>query len=233
MLFTRANVFISNETNALPAHREDLPWQAGPSLSCKMLDHRAGYVRTDTAEDLASTLEIAVEFLARSRADDRYWKWLVYAIHAAAQSTAALALEGGDGFLVQKPNVMKKMLAAHESDGAPVQPHMDNFLRLIEKSLVKGNLRPSAEPLFDELHIKSLRTLDDLRDEFIHFNVKSWSIEKLLIVECASKALEFVQHYTCITPAILWRDESHQRRINHATGALIQELQEVCGLAAF
>jgi hypothetical protein len=185
------------------------------------------YLRTDTADDLVSTLEVAVEFLARARADDRYWKWLVLAIHAAAQSTSALALEGGSGFLVQKPSVMKRMLAAHESPSEPVEPHMDNFLRLIEKSLVKGNLRSNAEPLLDEGHLQSLRSLDELRDGLVHFNVKSWSIEKLLIVECASRALAFVLHYAYKTPAILWHDESHRNRIFHATGTLIHELKEL------
>jgi hypothetical protein len=72
-----------------------------------------------------------------------------------------------------------------------------------------------------------LCSLDELRDGLVHFNVKSWSIEKLLIVECTSRALEFVQHYVCKTPAILWHDESHQYRTIQATEALIQELKEL------
>lgn len=186
------------------------------------------YFRTDTAEDLVATLELACEFLGKSYSDERYWKWFITSIHSVAQSTAALALEGGNGFLVQKPGVMQRMLEAHANGTAPVAPHMDNFIRLIEKTLLKQNLRGSAEPLQDNGHIKSLQSLDELRDGFAHFNVKSWSIETLLILASASKALNFVEHYVCATPAILWHDEQHQGRPAVAIGSLKTELGKLC-----
>ena len=183
------------------------------------------YVRTDTTEDLLATLELSREFLAKAYSDDRYWKWFIYSIHSAAQSTAALALENGNGFLVQKPGVMLSMLEAYENGAPPVSPHMDNFSRLIERAFIKQNLRCSAEPLQDNGHTKALESLDELRDGFAHFNVKSWSIEILLILECASKVLGFVHHYACTTPAILWNDKQDQQRAALAIGSLKSELE--------
>jgi len=186
------------------------------------------YFHTDTAEDLVATLELACEFLAKSYNDERYWKWFITSIHSVAQSAASLVLEDGNGFLVQKPGVMQRMLEAHANGTAPVAPHMDNFMRLIEKTLVKENLRGSVEPLQDGGHTKSLQSLDDLRDGFAHFNVKSWSIEILLILESAAKAVDFVEHYICTTSAILWHDEQHQGRAAIAIESLKTELEKLC-----
>lgn len=174
------------------------------------------YVRTDTAHDLVSTLELAHVFLQGALEDDRYWKWTIFAFHSAAQSTAALALENGNGFLVQKPKTMEMMLQSHAIGGAAVQPFMDNFERLISKSLNRSNLRAEAVPLEERGHVAALNSLDELRDEFAHFNVKSWSIERAHILECLRVALEYVRHYTCLTPAILWHEQLLQPRAETA-----------------
>jgi hypothetical protein len=152
------------------------------------------YIRTDTAQDLVTTLELAQTFLERSFEDDRYWKWAILSFHSAAQSTAALALESGDGFLVQTPGTMQRMLEAHRTEAPAVAPFMDNFERLIAKSLRKEHLRAAASPLKEKGHVLALNSLDELRDEFIHFNVKSWSIERAHILACLGSALQYVGH---------------------------------------
>lgn len=168
------------------------------------------YFRTDTTQDLVETLELAHEFLKQCEDDGRYWKWFIHAMHSATQSTAFLALENGNGFLVQKPRVAQDMLRAHTNNSSPVSPHMDNFIKLIRKSLDKLNLRGSAVPLEDDGHTAALESLDELRDEFTHFNVKSWSVEIMFILDLSSIAASYIEHYTVRTPAILWRDEAHQ-----------------------
>jgi hypothetical protein len=185
------------------------------------------YVHTDTAEDLVLTLELACEFLAKTRTDDRYWKWFIYSLHSAVQSTAALSLESGNCLLVQKSGVMQRMLAAHEIGSDPVEPHMDNFSRLIEKVFIKHNLRGNTDPICDNGHIASLQSLNELRDEFVHFNVKSWAIETQFILQCTCKAIDFIHHYACSTPAIIWHEELHQQRADIAIDALKTELERL------
>lgn len=186
------------------------------------------YLRTDTEEDTAASLEVAVEFLDRALIDDRYWKWFIYAIHSSVQNILALTLDGGNRFLVQKPKVMQRMLEAHRTGGPPVEPHMDNFLRLYDKALKPDNLRTSAIPLTENGHKDALSSLNDLRDDFIHFNVNSWSINKSLIIQSSRKSLEVIQHYGNQTPAILWHKETHYNRVSIATQRLVQKLEELC-----
>ncbi|MFZ2307237.1 MAG: hypothetical protein WAW73_09675 [Rhodoferax sp.] len=188
------------------------------------------YIRTDTSNDLVSTLELALEFLVKASTDDRYWKWVVYAFHSAVQSTAALALEGGNGFLVQKPDTMRRMLAAPASPSGPVEPHMDNFGRLINKTITQANLYPGAIALQDSDLVRVLESLDELRDEFVHFNVKSWSIERAHLFRCLIGALEYIHHYICVTPAFLWHEDAIQLRARSATLNLRDRLGQLYGI---
>ena len=174
------------------------------------------YVRTDTAEDAVSSLELAADFLQRAAGDDRYWKWFVVALHAGAQSMFALTLEAGNGFLVQKPGVMRAMLAAHESsiDAQHPHPHMDNFWNLYKQVQRAENLRsPDCLPLEsspgrDHAH----KSLDYLRNNFLHFNTKSWSIERECILESARGCTEVTEFILSRSGAIFWHEDSHQQR---------------------
>lgn len=172
------------------------------------------YVRTDTAEDAVSSLELAADFLERAAVDDRYWKWFVVALHAGIQSMFALTLKAGNGFLVQKPGVMRAMLAAHKSgEDAPLL-YMDNFLNLYKKVQRTENLRSTdclpveSSPARDHAH----KSLDDLRDNFLHFNTKSWSIERELILESARGCTEVAEFILSRSRAIFWHEEHHHQR---------------------
>lgn len=167
------------------------------------------YIRVDTAEDALSSMELAGDFLIATKQDDRYWKWFVIDFHAGLQGAFALALEGGNGLQVQKPSVTQKMLSGH---GAP--PHMDNFLKLYKKIQCKENLmRADSVPFAPtEAHNDAVHKLDFLRDNFIHFNTKSWSIEKQFILEVAASALEVVEFVFLKSQSVLWHEESFRRR---------------------
>jgi hypothetical protein len=170
------------------------------------------YFRTDTSLDLIETLELTSEFLNQSEADERYWKWYINALHSAVQSTASLAIENGNGFLVQKPKIATQMMKADTKTFNSVSPCMDTFINLVRKSLDKSNLRDSAVPLEVDSCIAALTSMNELRNEFTHFNVKSWSIEFMLILEKSAVAANYIEHFTVRTPAILWHDEEHQQR---------------------
>lgn len=182
------------------------------------------WFHTDTGHDLVATLELTCEFLLQCETDERYWKWFVMALHSAAQNTASLALENGNGYLVQKPGTALRMQQAHACGGAPVEPHMDNFLKLIKRSLEKSNLRGAANPLPENGILAALKSVDDLRDGFAHFNVKSWAIEVSLILECAMAVAKYIDNYTVRTPAILWSDCVLQARAESAVTKLGSQL---------
>ena len=96
------------------------------------------FIQTDTLDDALSSLELSLAFYEQAQSDDRYWKWFLIALHSGVQGSFALALEGTDGMLVQKPGVAAKMIASLEAREVPPPPHMDNFLRLYTKPLLSG-----------------------------------------------------------------------------------------------
>lgn len=186
----------------------------------------AGYVRTDTAEDAVSSFEVASDFYARALADDRYWKWFVVAVHAGVQGAFALALDGGNELLVQKPGVAKATLAAYEQGSEIPESHMDNFMRLYRKLHAKENLRSSsAQPLPESPQNElALERLNALRDDFIHFNTKSWSIERALIEARVRGSLEVAQFVLVESEAVLWYDDSLKKRAHGALTRLSEQL---------
>lgn len=185
------------------------------------------YWRTDTEHDAAYSLVAASDFLALVDAKPHYWRWFVLAVHSAVQGSLALALTNGNLFHVQKPGVTSSMLAALASGSQGLDfpnPHMDNFLRLYAKAKQVQHLRSGAEPLpADERHEKALVSLDEMRDEFIHFNSKSWSVEIAYMTETAVVACEVIE-YVFGSGAVLWHSDESKQEAARALQSLKQAL---------
>ena len=168
------------------------------------------YWTTDTEHDAAFSLVAASDFFALTDKHPHYWRWFVLAAHSAVQGSFALALTNGNIFNVQKPGVSTRMLSALESQSQGINfpnPHMDNFLRLYAKAKQVQYIRSGATPLpADDRHERALISLDEMRDELVHFNSKSWSIEIAYMVETTSIACEVIEHIFS-SGAVLWHSD--------------------------
>jgi len=187
---------------------------------------RLSSIRTDTAEDTIASFELASVFLRAAESDARYWKWFVIACHSGVQGVFALVLERGDGLLVQKPGVMQRTLQAL-STGTPVpEPYMDNFARLYQKVQCRQNLRSSSvEPVVPTPERDAaISSLDELRDQFLHFNVKGWSIEHELIRSSAKHCVGIASFLLRQSDAVLWHEPRHEERSNSALLLLEEQL---------
>jgi hypothetical protein len=178
------------------------------------------YWRIDTELDTVTSLEAARDFFVRTQSDASYWKWYIIALHSCIQGAFALALENGNGFLVQKPGVTAAILAAHET-GAPIPAqHMDNFSRLYEKVKKAENLRSGVAPFNPTtIHDQAINSLDSLRDDLIHFNTKSCSIPVSLITNSSLHCCE-VLDFHLNSGGILWHNELHLPRALLALSSL-------------
>jgi hypothetical protein len=185
------------------------------------------YIRTDTEEEATASFELAKKFLIFAQNDNRYWKWFILALHSGIQNCLSLMLENGNGLLVQKPGVTKRMLEGLETGNYQHEQHMDNFLRLFEKVKNKENLRFShstALSVTDE-ETEAIKWLDDFRDDFIHFNVKSWSIEKHLVICQSTIVARVASRLLNDCNSILWHSDENPNRIQSAISALEQQIQ--------
>lgn len=178
-----------------------------------------------TASDTADSVETAFSFLELAKTDDRYWKWFVFAVHATIQNTFTLLLENGNGFLVQKTKTMEKMLKAHASGSAPVPQSMDYFMDLYTKVLRRENLRSGTTPP-DERHREALFNLNEIRNSFAHFNVKTWYVERQLLTCRAATSLDIVTFFLAQPQSILWHDESVKHRFVNGVNLLSKALSK-------
>lgn len=183
-------------------------------------------IEVSTATDAADSVETAYSFLKLAKNDHRYWKWFVFAVHATIQGTFTLLLDNGNDFLVQKTKTMEKMLKAHASGGQPVPQKMDYFMELYSKILRKENLRSDTVPPPDERHREALFSLNEIRNEFAHFNAKTWYIESQLLTQRAATSLDILAFFLNQPQAILWHDEHAQHRVMVGVTALLEALKE-------
>ena len=184
------------------------------------------YWRTDTEQDTVTSLEAARDFFVRAKSDNSYWKWYLIALHSSIQGAFALALENGNGLLVQKPSVTKAMLTAHATGSASPTQHMDNFSRLYTKIQVTENLRPGAIAFTpNAVHDQAIASIEKLRDDLIHFNTKSWSIEIRLITDRSLHCCEVLDFLLNKSSSILWHNELSQPKITLALTSLVTLLR--------
>jgi hypothetical protein len=185
------------------------------------------YIRTDTEEEATASFELAKDFLILAKNDDRYWKWFILALHSGIQNCLSLMLENGNGILVQKPGVTKRILEGLEKGSYQHEQHMDNFLRLFEKVKNQENLRftlSTALSVTDE-ETEAVKWLDNFRDDFIHFNVKSWYIEKSRVICQSTIVARVASRLINDCNSILWHSDKNPSRIQSAISALEQQIQ--------
>lgn len=187
---------------------------------------RIEFIRTDTEDDTIASFELALAFLISAQCDERYWKWFVIACHAGVQGAFALVLEHGDGLLVQKRGVMRRTLEAVSAGTAPPAPHMDNFVRLYQRVQCRQNLRsPAVQPVASTPELDAaMSTLDTLRNEFLHFNVKRWSIQIELIQSAARSCISVAAFLLRQSPAVLWHEPALERHVISVLANLEEQL---------
>jgi hypothetical protein len=149
------------------------------------------YLRTDEREDLLSSLKLIRVSAQESQRDVHFWKWILIGTHSALQAAIVFHLSFGNDLLVAKPAHAKKWLQAHRSGGDYPDMHMDFFLDLYEKSKSQSVLgfRLATEASQDQ----SVETLLGLRNDFVHFMPKGWSIELSMLPEVCLESLKIVE----------------------------------------
>jgi len=119
---------------------------------------------------------------------------------------------------------MKRIIESRGDNAQIVERYMDKFTNLVEKTGRNEMLRQGAVPLEDNGHVSAMRVLNDIREDFVHFNINSWMIGIQNLLKLAQHGVEYICHYARDTPAILWHEESCQKRANAAIVALRDKL---------
>lgn len=172
------------------------------------------WLRTDETIEAISALEMLAE-TAPSLTEDNYrWKWVIIIIHNALQGFMVLSLRHGNGLLALKDKIAEQCLKAYrEGDQYPLEK-LDNFLNLYKK-IKNDRIRMANGRIFKATpaHDRAVKKLNELRNEFIHFVPKGWSLGLTNLPEICLRCLEIIEFLSLESRNITFDEEIQQKRI--------------------
>jgi len=193
------------------------------------------WLRTNEAVEAVVSLETVCEQLPKVIDEPHYWKWVIIALHNGLQGFMVLALKGSDGLNVLTEESEKEWRAAFErDDGVLPQPKLDNFLKLYKK--IKSGRKTYEEQMktggllygkpSDRMHMygrsqpfkpegtqsESVKKLNQLRNEFIHFLPKGWSLEVSGLPQVVRDCVNIISFLAFQCGNVLWHKEELEVR---------------------
>jgi len=187
------------------------------------------WLRTDEYEEAVRSLEWAF-FISQSLETDPYfWKWFLITLHNSAQGFMILALWQGNGLLTFRPNISKRWLEAYRSGEPYPIEKLDNFLNLYLKVKDSDFLSSAGAHCFTpgDTHDYSLRKLNSIRNEFIHFTPKGWSLELTGLPKICLDTLDLIEWLGWHSNAFMWRKRIHDVRAKRALNKLRKLIQNL------
>lgn len=172
------------------------------------------WLRTNETEEAVSALEMLAEAAPSLLADSYRWKWAIIATHNALQGFMVLALRHGNGLLALKDEIAAQWLKAYRGGGKYPVEKLDNFLNLYKK--VKSDRMlcyvHSKKFMAAPDHNRSVRKLNELRNEFIHFVPKGWSLKLTDLPEICLCCLEVIEFLGWESGNIILHEEVQEKR---------------------
>lgn len=169
------------------------------------------WLRTDEQLEVISSLRMVLRSLESVSEDIEHWKWVVIALHNAAQGAMVLSLRAGNDFRVMSDKMAKKCDQAHRESRAWPKAKMDSFPNLYKKvqsQEVMGFYVHSKPLPSDTDRDRCVTKLLDLRNSFIHFMPQGWSLEVSGLPKICETTLEMIQFLFWESGNVFWHRES-------------------------
>jgi hypothetical protein len=187
------------------------------------------YLHTDEVEEAISAIEMVAESVAGVKADIYRWKWALIALHSAVQGFMVLALRGSNGLAALKDDVAAEWLDAYEKHLPLPKERLDSYKNLYKK--VKGDRmllfghRKKFVPNGGQGG--SINKLKELRDDFIHFVPKGWSLEVSGLPRIFADCLDFIEFLGWECGNVPWHETTLESRGKVAMGSARKAIAEV------
>lgn len=173
------------------------------------------YIETDERIEFFSSLSSLRDFLQRTESEPQYWKWSFIAMHMTIQSAMVIALRRTDGFGPLCENKEEKHFKHLEKTGQHqrLPDYLMKFLNLYGKIKKEGMIQSSSGQAFipSGNEDRQMELLNTIRNEFIHFTPKSWTLYVSKAPEMFLSLLEIPKYLVSQCNEFLWIDDiSHQ-----------------------
>lgn len=166
------------------------------------------WLRTDEIEGFIGALEHSAELSRTLEHKMGNWKWLILALHNAVQGACTCALRGKDTAGVSMLTKDSAKAVWHWLDNGrrgepyvPMPPEklatmIDLYARVRRGKCLED---PFRLPAYQEMSA-DIRKLNELRNEFIHFVPKGWSLEVSGMPQIVQHCCEVIEHLAVTAP---------------------------------
>lgn len=184
------------------------------------------WLRTDAAEEAISALHAVAKSLNEVHGDLFQWKWALVGLHAALQGFMVLALSAGGALPVLREEDAKRWLEAYERrEQLPDGLQLASFLELYKR--IKGDdmLRYTHSQPFTPSGTQgaSIKRLNSLRNQFVHFVPMGWSLEVTDLPQMVLDCLSAIRFLGWESSNVLWPSDEAEGRAYKALEAACSE----------
>jgi len=137
------------------------------------------WIHIDEHDEAVGALEAFERFASRVRQDSFEWRWAILSLHTALQGFMVVAIRDTAGMFPLSSDVAAAWMAAYQSGQPRPRERLDSFLNLYRKikrpeiaSFLRGHRFVPART-----QGRSVRLLNRIRNQFIHFVPGSWALE--------------------------------------------------------
>jgi hypothetical protein len=141
---------------------------------------RDTWLQTDEREEAIAALEFLAELACTLPSNIYRWKWVIIAMHNAVQSFIVVALLQSDGRGPIRDDVMAEIRQAVHRNEVPPKEKLDDFMTLYKKTKTAARMQKyvhSKHLIATADQDLAMKKVNELRNEFLHFTPKGWSLE--------------------------------------------------------
>ena len=157
------------------------------------------WLSTNESVETVSDFEMFAEQLKRITGDPHRWKWAVIALHSGLQGMIVLALKGSDYMNVIRHD--EKKLYSEVSDDKRSGKSPRNNQTLIRFTDLYVWIKRNKILMYTDCRKfvprgtqgRSIKTLNRLRNEFVHFTPRVWGLDLGGLPRIASDCLEIAE----------------------------------------
>ena len=187
------------------------------------------YLRTDEERQAVEGLSSVYGFSRDLELESANWRWVVIALHSTVQGFMVLALRHGNGLLALSPKSHREWMEAYESGGTYPPEKLDTYLGLYSKikSPTTGQIGGNRRFVPERDQGRSIKRLDSIRNEFIHFTPKGWSLELDGLPSICLDCLQLVRFLGWDTDNIFWHGQEFKAHAIESYERLVVRFNEL------
>ncbi len=192
------------------------------------------YLRTDEEFEAANAMQMAAQFASSLAKDLHLWRWVIISLHNAAQGAMVLSLRHGNGLLALNDESYSAWMAAYEKNEPPPPEKLDNYLNLYKKVKHKewGQISRNIRFVPVGTEGSDIKRLNSLRNEFIHFTPKGWSLEVDGLPRIALATARLISFLALETTNVFWHTTEARERLLEAYASFTMSMRQLQALYA-